>query len=49
MNNPEKLATLGTHHTGQRDKNKTLKTKIMNNKDPTKLFKSIWCRKIKGH
>jgi hypothetical protein len=29
MNNPEKLATLGTHHTGQRDKNKTLKTKIM--------------------
>jgi hypothetical protein len=24
MNNPEKLATLGTHHTGQRDKNKTL-------------------------
>jgi hypothetical protein len=25
----------GTHHTGQRDKHKTLKTKIMNNKDLT--------------
>jgi len=23
MDNPEKLGTLGTHHTGQRNKNKT--------------------------
>jgi hypothetical protein len=29
MNNPEKLATLGTHHTGQRDK-QTIGTDISN-------------------
>jgi hypothetical protein len=29
MDNPEKLATLGTHHTGQINKYKTLKTKII--------------------
>jgi hypothetical protein len=41
MDNPEKLATLGTHHTGLINKYKTLKTKIMNNKDPAKNWGCI--------
>jgi len=37
MDNPEKLATLGTHDTEQRRaKNTTQKTKKMSNTDPNK-------------